>query len=174
MPPGAVLASGHDQGNLVADAQPETPRRDITQYHAKFAGLKVFHAPLHDVPGHDGHLAFECRINAADLNRLHRPLVGEHPFHLGERHCGRDLGVFHGGFSHRAPVIDGLYAHDRGMGHHAKDAVTHFTLKTVHHREHHNHGQYAQGEADHRGHGDERNKTIAALGAGIARADKNR
>ena len=67
-----------------------------------------------------------------------------------------------------------LDAHDGRVGHHAEDAVTHFTLEAVHHRQHHDHRQHAEGEADHRGHGDKRNKTIAALGAGIARADKNR
>ena len=165
---------GHDQGDFVAHPQTKAPRSDVAEHHAIFTGFKVFHATLHDVPGHDGHLTFERRIDTTDLDRLHRAFVGQHPFHFGERHRRRHFRVFHRRFSHRPPVINRLYAYDGGVRHHAEDAVTHFTLEAVHHRQHHDHGQNAQGETDHRGHGNKRHKTIAALGAGIARADKNR
>ena len=173
-PPRCSAGLGHDQGNLVTHIQPETPRDNIAQHHAILVGLKVLQAALHNMLGHDRDLAFLLRINTADLDRLHRAFIGQHAVQLGKRHGCRHLGVFHRGSGHRTPVIDGLDANDGRVGHHAEDAVTHFTLETVHHRQHHNHRQHAQGEADHRGHGDKRNKTIAALGAGIARADKNR
>ena len=173
-PAGSSTGLGYDQGDFVTDAQTKTPRRDITQHNAELARLKVFKFALHDVLGDDGHLPFQCRIHTADLDRLHRAFVRQHAVHLGKRHSRRHFRVFHRRFGHRAPVINRLDANDGCVRHHAEDAVTHFALKTVHHRQHHDHRQHAQGEADHRGHGDKRNKTIAALGAGIARADKNR
>ena len=163
-----------DQSDLVADIEAETPRGDFTDHHTEFARLQGIEATLDDVLGNDRHLAFLGRINAADLNRLHRTLVGQHAFHLGERHGGRHFGIFHRGGGHWLPVIDRLDANDGGMGHHAEDARAHLALEAIHHRQHHDHRQHAEGEADHRGHRNERNKAIAALGAGIARADKDR
>jgi len=173
-PPRGSTGLGHDQGDLVTHTQTETPRNNIAQHHAILVGLKVLEAALHDMLGHDRDLAFLRRIDAADLDRLHRAFIGQHAVQLGKRYGCRHLGVFHRRLGHRAPVIDGLDANDGRVGHHAEDSVAHFTLEAVHHRQHHDHCQHAQGEADHRGHGDKRNKTIAALGAGIARADKNR
>jgi hypothetical protein len=63
MPPGAVLISGHDQGQLVPHIQAETPRGDITDHHAELTGLQVFQIALHDMLGHDRHLAFLGRVD---------------------------------------------------------------------------------------------------------------
>ncbi|MNM98390.1 hypothetical protein D3C81_1109210 [compost metagenome] len=164
----------HDQSDLVADVQAEAPRRDLADHHAKLAWLQGIQSPLDNVLGHDRHLAFQRRIDAADLDRLHRALVGQHAFHLGERHGGGDFRVLHGGSCNGLPIVNRVNADDGRVRHHAEDARAHFALEAVHHRQHHDHRQHAEGEADHRGHRDEGNKAIAALGAGIARADKDR
>ena len=132
-PPRRGAGLRHDQGDLVTDTQAKTARGNVTQHHAKLAGLQIFEFALHDVLGNDRNLAFQRRIDAADLNRLHRALVGQHAIHLGKRHSSRDLRILHRRFGHRAPVIDGLDPDDGRVRHHTENAVAHFTLKTVHH-----------------------------------------
>ncbi|MCY1410100.1 hypothetical protein D9M71_254630 [compost metagenome] len=159
----------HDQGQLVADIQAKTPGRDLADHHAELAGLQVIQAALDNMIGNNGHLAFARRIDTADLDRLHRALIGNHPLHFGEGHRREHLRVFQGGSGNRLPVIQWLDPQNGRVGHHAEDARTHLALEAVHHRQHHDHGQHAQREADHRGHGDERNKMVAALGTCVAR-----
>ncbi len=163
-----------DQGELVAHVQAEAPCGDVADDHAELAGFQVFQLAAHNMLGHDRDLAFLGWVDAADLDRLHRAFVGEHAVHLRERHRCGDFRVLHRRSGHRLPIINRVHTDDGGVRHHAENACAHFALEAVHYRQHHDHREHAQGEADHRGHRDKRNKTVAALGAGIARADENR
>ncbi|MNG05194.1 hypothetical protein D3C84_883710 [compost metagenome] len=124
--------------------------------------------------GNNRDFTFQRRIDTADLDRLHRALVGKHALHLDQRRDSEHLRVFQRSLGRRAPVSQWLHTENTGMRHHAEDPRAHFALKTVHHRQHHDHRQHTQGQADHRGHGNERDEMVAALGAGVARADENR
>ncbi|MNT54883.1 hypothetical protein D3C72_1920760 [compost metagenome] len=73
-------------------------------------------------------------------------------------------------FGQLAPVIDGYGGLHRGVGHHAQHAGTHLVVEAVHDRKHQDHHQHAQGEADHRGEGNEGDEVVAALGACVAGA----
>ncbi|MNP35385.1 hypothetical protein D3C76_1287140 [compost metagenome] len=134
----------HDQGQFVTDIQPKTPGADLADHYSVFARYQRLQAALDDMLGNDRDLALLGRVDTADLNRLHRPLVGKHAFHFGDRRCRYHGRVLQRSVGGRAPVLQRLHPKDRGVRHQAKNSRTHLALKAVHHRQHHDHRQHAQ------------------------------
>ena len=162
-----------DQGQLVAHLQAETPRGDVADHHAEFAGLQIVQAALADVLGQDRYLALFCRIDAVNLDRLHQPAMREHALQLGIGCRGLHMRIGHGLVRQGAPVGDRLGSVEHGVRHHAENARAHFLLETVHHRQHHDHRQHTERQTDHRSQRNEGDEMVAALGPCVASADED-
>ncbi len=112
----------HDQGKLVAKGQAKAARSDLANHHPELARTQILQITPDNMLGNDRHLAFLCRIDAADLDGLHAAAKRDHAVHLGKRHCRHNLGILERSIGHRAPVFERLSAHNQGVGHHAEDA----------------------------------------------------
>ena len=164
---------GNDQRQLIAHLQAKTTRGDITDHHAELTGLQVVQAALVDVLGQDRHFALLGRIDAVNLDRLHQPAMRQHAFQFGIGRSCLHLRIGHSLVCQCTPVGNRLGAIEHGVRHHAENARAHFLLETVHHRQHHDHRQHAERQADHRGQRNEGDEMVAALGPRVASADED-
>src|SRR5690606_1942977 len=71
------------------------------------------------------------------------------------------------------PVSQSLTGLQAGVGHHAQHSLAHLAIEAVHHRQHQDHHHHPEGQAKHRGEGDEGNETAASPGAGVAGTDED-
>ncbi|MNE12503.1 hypothetical protein D3C80_1053040 [compost metagenome] len=161
-----------DEGQLVADTDTQLGRRLVTDHDAEVTRRQSVELTFTDEVIDDRHLSFLGRVDAIEQHLLHLALVGQQPLHLGKGCHRNDLRVLLYLLGKGGPIVDRLAGFQGGMGHHAQYPGAHFVIEAVHHRQHHDHHHHAQGEADHRGQGNERDEVIATFGTGVTRTDK--
>ncbi|MCY1430732.1 hypothetical protein D9M71_466850 [compost metagenome] len=164
---------GQDEGQLVADIDPEAPRGDLADDDAELAALQIIQAALDHVLIDDRDVLLRLRQYRVDQHRLHPAAVGEHALQLTERRHRHHLGMLGHLGGQRLPVVDRLVTADGRVRHHAEDARTQFAVETVHHRQHQDHHQHTKGETDHRGEGNERDEVVATFGTRVTHTDKD-
>ncbi|MNZ59398.1 hypothetical protein D3C78_774360 [compost metagenome] len=161
-----------DEGQLVADADTQLGRRLVTDHDAELTRRQGVELTFTDEVVDDRDLPLLGRVDAVEQHLLHLAVMGQQALHLGKGCHRHNLRVLLYLLGKGGPVADRLSAFKGGMGHHAQYPGAHLVIETVHDRQHHDHHHHAQGEADHRGQGNERDEVVATLGTGITRADE--
>ncbi|MNO82713.1 hypothetical protein D3C76_739960 [compost metagenome] len=170
-PRGGNRDLGGDESQFVADRKAKLGRGLVADHDAELTGLERVEVALLDEGINDRDLALLGRVDAIEQHLLHLALMGQQALHLGEGRYCLYLPILLYLAGKGRPVADGLAGFQGGMGHHPQYAGAHFMIEAIHDRQHDDHHDHAQGEADHRGQGNERDKVVTTLGTGVTRTD---
>jgi len=138
-----------NKGQLVTNGHAEFFRRLVANDDAEAARSQRIELPLLHKLIDDRHIALLRRVDGIEQYLLHIAVIGQQTLHLGERRNRLHLRVLLDLGGQALPVADRLIADDSRVGHHAQHTGAHLMIEAVHHRQHHNHHDHAEGESDH-------------------------
>ncbi len=167
------LALRCNQGDLVANPYTQLVGQLPADNRTEFAGLQLIQAANHQFLCHFVDAAFLGRINAPHQGTPDLFAIGQQALAMDVWRNRLYLRCAGSDARDRLPIIQHAGgAGNLNVGGHAKNAVANFFLETVHDREHDDQCRHAQCDADNRNHRNERDETVAALGADIAQANE--
>ena len=160
------LAAGQDDRHLVALADRERARQLAAEDDAPRAGDEARQRRVAQLGGEVGDGRLFLRRDAADDDAAHVVAARDQRLRGNERRGADDLGILPRLVGDPAPVDEAGTAGvaQLDVGDHRQHPVAHFLLEAVHDRQDDDQRGDAEGDAEHRHAGDERDEAVPAPG----------